>query len=129
MTAPSPVIADVTPRDAPGKTNTTEAKRIQGIANTLRLVSRGFIPGALGVLALRLLTAHATAAQSPSIDVLGSYFPAWLLCIVVGVILAVVSRLLFIAWKLDAHLGPKPIVYPCLTAVFAMTVWLLFFRN
>ena len=83
---------------------------------------------ALGLLAPGASTALA-AAHSPSIDVLGSYFPAWLLCIVVGVVLTIVARLLFIAWKLDTHLRPKPIVYPCLTAVFAMSVWLLFFRN
>jgi hypothetical protein len=75
------------------------------------------------------LLTQATITRSPSIDVLGSYFPAWLLCIVVGVVLTIVARLLFIAWKLDTHLRPKPIVYPCLTAVFAMTVWLLFYRN
>ena len=84
---------------------------------------------ALGLLALGASTAHAAAAHSPSIDVLGSYFPAWLLCIVVGVVLTIVARLLFMACKLDTHLSPKPIVYPCLMAVFAMTVWLLFFRN
>jgi len=84
---------------------------------------------ALGLLALGASTAHAAAAHSPSIDVLGSYFPAWLLCIVVGVVLTIVARLLFIAWKLDTDLRPKPIVYPCLMAVFAMTVWLIFFRN
>ena len=83
----------------------------------------------LGLLALGASTDHASAAHSPSIDVLGSYFPAWLLCIVVGVVLTIVARLLFVAWKLDAHLFPAPIVYPCLTAVFAMTVWLIFFRN
>ena len=68
-------------------------------------------------------------ANSPSIDVLGSYFPAWLICIVVGVVLTIITRLLFIAWKIHPHLFPAPIVYPCLTAVFAMTVWLLLFRN
>ena len=81
------------------------------------------------VLALRVSMPQAAAAHSPSIDVLGSYFPAWLLCIVVGVVLTIVARLLFIAWKLDAHLFPAPIIYSCLTAVFAMTVWLIFFRN
>ena len=84
---------------------------------------------ALGLLAPGASTAHAAAAHSPSIDVLGSYFPAWLLCIVVGVVFTIVARLLFIAWKLGTHLLPAPIVYPCLTAVFAMTVWLIFFRN
>ena len=81
------------------------------------------------LLALGATTLQAAAAHSPSVDVLGSYFPAWLLCIVVGVVLTVLARLLFIAWKLDAHLFPAPIVYPCLTAVFAMTTWLIFFRN
>ncbi len=81
------------------------------------------------VLLFRVSTAQAAAAHSPSIDVLGSYFPAWLLCIVVGVVLTIVARLLFIAWKLDVHLFPAPIIYSCLTAVFAMTVWLIFFRN
>jgi YtcA family len=71
--------------------------------------------------------ASAAAGHSPSIDVLGSYFPAWLLCIVAGVILTIIARLLFIAWKLDAYLLPAPIVYPCLAAVFAMAVWLIFF--
>jgi hypothetical protein len=83
----------------------------------------------LALLAFCVLTPRVAAGSSPSIDVLGSYFPAWLLCIVVGVILTLVTRLLFIAWKLDKHLLPAPIVYPCLTAVFAMTVWLFFFRN
>jgi len=84
---------------------------------------------ALGILAFHVTAPRAAAAQSPSIDVLGSYFPAWLLCIVIGVVLTIVARLLFIAWKLDTHLLPGPIVYPCLTAVVAMSVWLLFFRN
>ena len=83
----------------------------------------------LALLALCVATSRAAVAASPSIDVLGSYFPAWLLCIVVGVVLTIVARLLFVAWKLDKHLLPAPIIYPCLTAVFAMTVWLIFFRN
>jgi hypothetical protein len=84
----------------------------------------------LALALLALVTApRAVAAQSPSIDVLGSYFPAWLICIVAGVALTIVTRLLFVAWKLDAHLFPAPIIYPCLTAVFAMTVWLFFYRN
>jgi hypothetical protein len=69
------------------------------------------------------------AASSPSIDVLGSYFPAWVICIVVGVVLTILTRLLFIAWKIHAYIVPAPIVYPCLTAVFALTIWLLFFQN
>jgi hypothetical protein len=71
----------------------------------------------------------AGATYSPSVDVLGSYFPAWLICIVSGVALTVIARLLFIACKIHPHLLARPIVYPCLAAIFAMTVWLFFFQN
>ena len=98
------------------------------VRTTSRVAMRPFSL-VLGMLALVASTAHAAAAHSPSIDVLGSYFPAWLLCIVIGVVFTIAARLLFIAWKLDTHLLPAPIVYPCLMAVFAMTMWLLFFRN
>src|SRR5579862_618713 len=88
------------------------------------------LPGlSLALLALHAMTPRAAASHSPAIDVLGSYFPAWLLCIVVGVALTIVARLLFIAWKIDTHLRPAPIVYPCIAAIFAMIVWLILFRN
>ncbi len=98
--------------------------QLRSVSPAIRLAGLG-----LALLALLVAPPPAVAAQSPSIDVLGSYFPAWLICIVAGVALTVVTRLLFVAWKLDAHLLPAPIINPCLTAVFAMTVWLLLFRN
>ncbi|MEI9893734.1 MAG: YtcA family lipoprotein [Chthoniobacter sp.] len=70
-----------------------------------------------------------TSSHSPAIDVLGSYFPAWLLCIVVGIGLTIITRLLFTTWKVNSRLLFAPLVYPCLIAIFAMTIWLLFFRN
>ena len=84
---------------------------------------------AAGFLALGVMAPHAAMASSPEVDVLGSYFPAWLICMVIGVFLAIIARLLFIAWKIEAHLFPAPIIYSCLTAIFAMTVWLIFFRD
>jgi Protein of unknown function (DUF1656). len=81
------------------------------------------------LLAMQALAPQVRAAQSPSIDVLGSYFPAWLICIVAGVVLTVVARLLFSAWKIHPHLWAAPLVYVCLATVFALTIWLLVFRN
>src|SRR5262249_30094801 len=83
-------------------------------------------PWAVGWIGLRASVAWA-APQSPSIDVLGSYFPAWLVCIVAGVFLMLITRLLFAAWKIHPYLLFPPLVYSCLTPVFAMTVWLIFF--
>ena len=68
-------------------------------------------------------------AHSPTIDVLGSYFPAWIICIVIGLTLTLVARQLLIGFKIDMHLRPAPLVYLCLMIFFTLAVWLLFFQN
>jgi hypothetical protein len=63
--------------------------------------------------------------RAPSFDILGSFFPAWLLCFIVAILLTVASRELLrryveIAWPV--------ITYPSLTALFAFGLWLMMFR-
>lgn len=76
-----------------------------------------------------LVLAGCRQTHSPTVDVLGSYFPAWIICIVGGLILTVIARLVFIALNLAAYLRPAPLVYLCLMIAFTMSVWLLFFKN
>jgi hypothetical protein len=82
---------------------------------------------AVGVsFAPALLTAGCSRA--PSFNILGSFFPAWIGCGVIGILLAVAVRLFFVHIKLeDKLLFPLILVYPCLTAFFTFTLWLLFF--
>ena len=81
--------------------------------------------------AIAILAASGTRchAASPTIDVVGSYFPAWLICIVIGLLLTIIARQIFIAFRLAAHLHPAPVIYPCLTLIFTMLVWLIIFKN
>lgn len=72
---------------------------------------------------------RSMSAQSPTIDVLGSYFPAWLLCIVVGLALTLITRQLLVGFNLNIHLHPAALVYPCMILVFTLAVWLAFFSN
>lgn len=63
--------------------------------------------------------------RAPAFDILGSFFPAWLVCFVVAVLLTVPSRVLLnrfveIEWPV--------LVYPSLTALFAFALWLVLFR-
>jgi hypothetical protein len=77
-----------------------------------------------------LLAASLTGCarfHSPTIDVLGSYFPAWMVCMVCGLFLTLITRLLFVAARLRVY--PAPVVYPCLIALFTLAVWLIFFEN
>ncbi len=70
----------------------------------------------------------AGCSRAPSFNILGSFFPAWIGCGVIGILLAVAVRLFFVHIKLeDKLLWPLILVYPCLTLFFTFTLWLLFF--
>lgn len=66
----------------------------------------------------------AGCARAPSFDILGSFFPAWLLCSVVAVLLTVLSRELL---RRYVELPWPVLVYPSLTALFAFALWLTLF--
>jgi hypothetical protein len=69
----------------------------------------------------------AGCSRAPSFNILGSFFPAWILCGLIGILLTVAARLLFVRYQFEQQLSPLILVYPCLTAFFTFTLWLLFF--
>ena len=78
-----------------------------------------------GVIAATLLATGCSRA--PSFNLLGSFFPAWLLCGVLGITLAGVTRLIFVRTNFEKELAPLILVYPCLALFYTFTLWLLFF--
>lgn len=76
---------------------------------------------AFGVLAL--------AGCDPVVNIAGANFPAWLLCSIVGAALAVLIRPIFVMTRLEPHLGPLILVYPCLAILLACTVFIIFFNR
>jgi fructose-specific phosphotransferase system IIC component len=64
-------------------------------------------------------------SRAPSFDIIGSFFPAWLICLVIGILLAALARWLLlrqqivVAWPI--------LVYPSLAALFTFLFWLMFF--
>jgi len=80
-------------------------------------------------LVLRALTPAllflSGCGRAPAFDILGSFFPAWMVCLVPAIILTVLSlallrRYVEIAWPV--------LVCTSLTALFAFTFWLVLFR-
>jgi hypothetical protein len=65
--------------------------------------------------------------RAPSISIVGSFFPVWIFCVVAGILLAALARALFIRANLDKEIKPPVIIYPCIAASCALTLWLLFF--
>jgi len=74
------------------------------------------------VLVLLLL---ASCSRAPSFDVLGSYFPAWLVCLTLSVLLTFLARWLLLRLQIAVVL--PILVYPSLTALFTFALWLVFF--
>ena len=69
------------------------------------------------------------ASHIQSLDVFGSFFPVWMLCIIAAFLLTLAVRFLLIRVKLDEELGPRIIIYPSIVALFACAIWLLFFDS
>lgn len=70
----------------------------------------------------------AGCARAPSVDVLGSFFPVWMVCLSVAVILAFLARNLLVRSKLESHVGPVALFYPSLVILFSCLLWLISFR-
>jgi hypothetical protein len=87
-------------------------------ANERRRISRlGLILGAL------FLTG---CARAPSLDLLGSFFPAWLACLTLGLVLTAAARWLLL--RVHLVIALPILTYPSLTALFSCALWLALFR-
>jgi len=64
----------------------------------------------------------------PSINLVGSFFPAWMLCVAIGLIGVLILRRVFVRTQIEAHLGTLPLVYLSLWVLLTLGSWLLFFR-
>ena len=65
----------------------------------------------------------------PSVDVLGAYFPSWMLCILVGVALTLVVRWALAGAGLEPGSAPAGLMYPALALALTLATWVLFFRG
>lgn len=66
--------------------------------------------------------------QAPEINVLGSFFPAWVLCCALALPVAWLVRRLLMHADLEDHVGPLVVFYGCVGLAAASLSWLLFFR-
>jgi hypothetical protein len=84
----------------------------------------GFVLIVLFFGASRFLSHH-----SLTVDVLGSYFPAWMVCILSGLTLTLIAHWIVQVRKLKSYLGPVPLIYSCLMIIFTFATWILFYQN
>jgi hypothetical protein len=79
-------------------------------------------------LAMLIALALLLTGCDPTINLYGTFIPAWLVCMAVGTVGAVTLRYLLAALKLEPYLGPLILVYPCLVLLLSCAIWVIFFK-
>jgi YtcA family len=66
-------------------------------------------------------------SRNPSLEVSGSFFPAWMLSIFIGLVATIIAKRIFLATRIDSHLTPHLLVYGALMICFTLLTWLLLY--
>ena len=67
-------------------------------------------------------------SRAPSVDIIGSFFPIWMICIAAGVIVAFIARTMLLRYRLENQVQPLWLFYPCTVTLSACLLWLIFYR-
>jgi len=84
---------------------------------------RAFLQGFAGLLMSVFL---AGCCRNPNVEIVGSYFPGWMISLSIGVALTIAAHRLLRRDRLNA-LGQPAVIYPSLLVLFTCLVWLCFF--
>jgi YtcA family len=87
------------------------------------ILKRGWI-AFLALIPSAVLTA---CQRAPSFSIAGSFFPDWIFCCLIGILVTVVAYRLFVGLKMEREVQPAILIYPCIALSSAVTLWLLFF--
>jgi hypothetical protein len=79
------------------------------------------------VTAAALLLVHAGC--DPILNIQGSFFPAWLASMAIGVAVTVAVRYLFVLARLEPYLGPPLLIYASLGLLLTLITWLVLYRS
>ena len=71
----------------------------------------------------------AGCSAAPAQNILGSFFPAWMLCAAAGIVIAVVVRQVLCATAVDPYLIAPPLTYLCIAIAGTLVVWLVWFGH
>ena len=80
-------------------------------------------------VSIPLTSCARVGAYAPSLDVYGSYFPAWLICLIAGVILTVLASQIGRLFDLSALRKFGPLIPVSLILIFSIATWFLFFAS
>jgi YtcA-like protein len=71
----------------------------------------------------------AACSYSPTMDLLGSYFPAWMLCAVIGIVASVIIRQILAVAGINEYVVAPLLTYAALAVSATLLAWLLWFGH
>jgi hypothetical protein len=74
---------------------------------------------------ISVLLVLASCSRAPSFDIVGSFFPAWLICFIVSIGMSALCAVLF--RRLQIPVAVPVLTYPCLALLFTFALWLVLF--
>nr|WP_294554076.1 YtcA family lipoprotein [uncultured Rhodopila sp.] len=66
---------------------------------------------------------------APTFSIAGAYFPAWMLCLSLGIVSALLGRLVFVALGIDSIIPLKFAVYVSVGLLAGLAAWLWYFQQ
>ena len=66
-------------------------------------------------------------SRNPNIEIVGSYFPGWMLSLAAGVALTGLAHTLLRRQGLSHWTGHPAVIYPAMVVLFTCLLWLSFF--
>jgi hypothetical protein len=79
-------------------------------------------------LAALLCCGLTGCSRAPSVNILGSFFPIWMVCGTIAIGLSLLAHALLVRSKLESHVGPVALFYPSFVVLISCLLWLIFFR-
>jgi YtcA family len=64
-------------------------------------------------------------SSAPSRNILGSYFPSWMICALIGMVATVAVRAVLAKVGVDAALPMPIVVYLAMATAFSLAIWLV----
>ncbi|MGX7345345.1 YtcA family lipoprotein [Acetobacter pasteurianus] len=73
------------------------------------------------------LVSGCTFRGAPSFPIVGAYFPAWMVCGLTGIAVALILRVIFLLTGIDALLSFRLFTYVALGVLTALALWVFVF--
>jgi YtcA family len=74
-------------------------------------------------------SAFVAAGCDPVLNIGGTFFPGWMVAILIGSALTVAIRYVFVFTRLERHVGPLALIYTSLGVLLSVVSWLILYRS